>query len=202
MKEQPMRDVTGKYDVRRAVRMHRDIACAISIADALGLTGPPTEVLAEVMDPQGETVAYFRDHPLAERFCTWLNHPLTPFQNAVLASIRAKDQPLAPPEPGAGKPATLLDTLRERYMRVTRGEVHPATDNYVAICAAIRRAGAVEQCADWLMPHHLRVLRQDAATAAGGPRQRALAAAVQDEASAGWLLECLAAWKSVRNTPC
>jgi hypothetical protein len=132
-----MREVTGKYDVRRAVRMHHEGTVDTSGADALGRVGADAEVLAEVMDPQGWTVAYFTDHPLAERFCAWMNDP-------------PQNTPTAYPE------------LRARYARVGSGDVHPATDNYLTILAAIRNSNAVEQCADWLRPDHLALLRQAA----------------------------------------
>lgn len=144
-----MPDVPGKYDVRTIARMHHDGECDASIADALGTPGPHTEELAEVMDPEGTTIAYFTEAPMAERFCAWMNS-------------QPQTMPTAP----------TVASLRARYELVGSGTVPPSTDNYLAICAAIRKANAVEQCADWLRPDHLAILRQCAATGGWMPKTR------------------------------
>jgi hypothetical protein len=70
-----MPDVTGTYALRGAAFLHHDAECDASVAAALGLADPHTEVLAEVMDPTGATIAYFAERDLAERFCAWMNSP-------------------------------------------------------------------------------------------------------------------------------
>jgi hypothetical protein len=108
-----MPDVTGTYAVRGAAFLHHDAECDASVAAALGLADPHTEVLAEVMDPEGTTIAYFADRALAERFCAWMNHLLTPAQAAALERLVARDMAALCHERGAGKAGRLIRPVQE-----------------------------------------------------------------------------------------
>jgi hypothetical protein len=77
-----MPDVTGQYDVRTIALMLHEQA----------LEHPQDynddfEELAECMDPEGATIAYFVDEMEAEAYCQWQNSRTADTQHAIAQSI-------------------------------------------------------------------------------------------------------------------